>query len=110
METLSKKACIRNAEKDRKFSTCKFADRIFHCVTKQLDHIIQKDYWPKKASPYRKNIEHEIEPKDEKQQTVLAAFLIHNAKTDILQCVSLALGTKFLVGHLTDSQIGMYQG
>ena len=110
MESLPKKTRIRNAEKDRKFSTCKFADRVFHCVTEQLEHIIHQGYWPKEASPYKTNIDHEIDSKDEKQQTVLAAFLIHDAKADVLQCVSLAMGTKFLDSYSINSQISKYHG
>merc|ERR1712061_361240 len=102
MEIPSKKARIRKAEKDRKFSTCQFADRVFHCVTKQLDQIVQKGHWPEEALPYRNIIGNDIESKLERQQAVLAGFLVYDKKIDLLECVSLGMGTKFIDGHLTN--------
>ena len=98
MDVTCKKARLRHAEKDRKYSTCKFADRVFHCVTKQIDDIITKGYWPKEAAPYRLKNTGDKGSTVNKQghQTVAAAFIIHNSKHDILKCISIGIGTKFI--------------
>ena len=98
-------ARLRSAEKNRKFSTCKFADRVFLCVTKKLDDIVAKGHWPEEAAPYR-GIHNRTDAKSRNKtpQTVLASFLIHNSKSDVLECVSVGMGTKFVdnkQGNLT---------
>ena len=97
MELPTKQTRLRNAEKHRKFSTCKFADRIFLCATKKLEDIIAQGHWPEVASPC-KGIHNSFDSisKNERQQTVVAAFVIHDSKSDILECVSLGMGTKFV--------------
>ena len=108
MEHNSKRPRIRHAEKDRKFSSCKFADRVFHCVMEQLENIVEKYNWPTESLPNRKNIENENQSKNERQQSVLAAFLIHDNENDLLKCVSLGMGTKFLDNDVcTNGQRGM---
>ena len=108
MEHSCKRPRIRHAEKDRKFSSCKFADRVFHSVMVQLENIVEKYNWPTESLPYRKNVENESESKNERQQSVLAAFLIHDNKSDLLECVSLGMGTKFLDNDAcTNNQRGM---
>ena len=109
MEHNSKRPRIRHAEKDRKFSSCKFADRVFQCVIKQLENIVEKYNWPTESLPNRKNVETENESKSGRQQSVLAAFLIHDNENDLLKCVSLGMGTKFLDNDVcTNSQRGMH--
>ena len=78
---------------------------VFHCVTKQLDQIVQRGHWPEEALPYRNIIGNDIESKLERQQAVLAGFVVYDKKIDLLECVSLGMGTKFIDGHLTN-QIG----
>ena len=96
MEHNSKRPRIRHAEKDRKFSSCKFADRVFHCVIERLEIIVENYNWPTELLPNRKNVENKNESNTERQQSVLAAFLIHDNESDDLKCVSLGMGTKFL--------------
>ena len=95
MDEPNKKKRIRNAEKNRKFSTCKFADRIFFCVTNKLDDIIKRGHWPEKAIPMNQSSKKSANP-NEGNQTVIAAFLIHDSKYDVLECVSLGIGTNFV--------------
>jgi len=96
MEVVGKKAPIRSAEKDRKFSTCKFADRVFLCATKKLHDIITNGYWPKKAVPLQEETEGKNSMMTDNKQTVLAAFMVYDSKVDVLKCVSLGMGTKFI--------------
>ena len=110
MEVIAKKARIRSAEKNRKFSSCAFADRVFLCATKKLEEIVSKGYWPQDAVPLREQtIDTEpLSMKDDKQ-TVLAAFMVHDSKTDVLKCVSLGMGTKFIDISQTSSGRGNNQ-
>jgi hypothetical protein len=96
MEVVAKKARVRNAEKDRKYSTCKFADRVFLCVKKKLHDVIKKGYWPEQAAPLQEQTEVKDSMMKESKQTVLAAFMIYDSKVDVLTCVSLGMGTKFI--------------
>ena len=112
-EVTSKKARVRKAEKDRKFSTCKFADRIFLCVVTKLDEVVKAGYWPQDAVTFRLNAAGSIVPTTTNtgNQNVTAAILLHDSQTDQLQCLSIGIGTKFIekiYGHpkgnfLTDS-------
>ena len=112
-EVTSKKARVRKAEKDRKFSSCKFADRIFLCVVTKLDEVVKAGYWPQDAVTYRLNAAGSIVPTTTNtgNQNVTAAILLHDSQTDQLQCLSIGIGTKFIekiYGHpkgnfLTDS-------
>ena len=86
---------LRNAEKDRKFSTCKFADRIFVSVKNKIDDIIKRGHWPETAIPFNQSPKQYLS-ENESRQTVIAAFLIHNSKIDVLKCVSIGIGTKFV--------------
>ena len=112
-EVTSKKARVRKAEKDRKFSSCKFADRIFLCVATKLDEIVKAGYWPQDAVTYRHNVADSMVPTTTNvgNQNVTAAILLHDSQTDQLRCLSIGIGTKFIekiYGHpqgnfLTDS-------
>ena len=93
----TKKIRLRNAEKDRKYSTCQFADRVFFCATTKLDEIIAKGHWPREALPSRAIGEtYEVKKRNEGHQTVVAAFIIHDSSSDNLECASLGVGTKFI--------------
>ena len=98
MEVTSKKARVRKAEKDRKFSSCKFADRIFLCVATKLDEIVKAGYWPQDAVTYRLNAAESTVPTTTNagNQNVTAAVLLHDSQTDQLQCLSIGIGTKFI--------------
>ena len=98
MEVTSKKAPVRKAEKDRKFSSCKFADRIFLCVATKLDEIVKAGYWPEDAVTYRLNAAESMVPTTTNpgNQNVTAAILLHDSLTDQLQCLSIGIGTKFI--------------
>ena len=97
MSVTTQKRRLRNAEKHRKFSTCKFADRIYLCATKKLDDIVSKGYWPEAVSVGRGTDSiHDTTGTHESQQNVLAAFIIHNTNLDTLKCISLGMGTKFV--------------
>ena len=96
MNIEAKKIRLRNAEKDRKYSTCQFADRVFSCATKKLDDIIAKGHWPREAAPSRAIGETYEAKRNERHQTVVAAFIIYYSSSDTLECASLGVGTKFL--------------
>ena len=82
-EVTSKKARVRKAEKDRKFSSCKFADRIFFCVVTKLDEVVRAGYWPQDAVTYRLNAAGSIVPTTTNtgNQNVTAAILLHDSQT-----------------------------
>ena len=97
MNVEAKKIRLRNAEKDRNYSTCQFADRVFFCATKKLDDIIAKGHWPLEAAPSRAVAEtNGAKKRNERHQTVVAAFIIHDSSSDNLECASWGGGTKFL--------------
>ena len=88
---------LRHAEKNRKFSTCKFADRVFCCVTSKLDNITHKGYWPSEAVPSRGMKNKSILIGSQTfRQAVVAAFVLYNSSTDQMECISIGVGTKFL--------------
>ena len=106
MDVLQNKSRIRSAEKDRKFSTCKFADRVFDCATKKLHDVVTKGYWPEQAVPVQEQTGGMDAVINENKQTVLAAFMIYDSKLDILKCVSLGMGTKFIDQSSCTGNIG----
>ena len=76
----SKTAKVRHAEKDRKYSTCAFADRVAIEVIDTYKTAVTT---------------HQGQFEAPKGQTVLAGFCQYDKANDSLICVSFGVGTKY---------------
>ncbi|CAD7945349.1 unnamed protein product [Amoebophrya sp. A120] len=95
---------LRHAEKERKFSTCSFADRVCNCVlscyrTQREDQELFPGLLAP-AAPWSSSSEATSElllqsSKAFLKQTCIAGFVLFDSEANEMRCVSFGVGTKF---------------